>query len=402
MKAWEGFKISIEALRLNRVRSALTMLGIIIGVMAVILLVAIGQGAKDYITKELRGLGTNLLIVTPGKTATKGGFHPPMSGTVRKLIYDDALAIKRRCSKVNDTAPVVMGTGKVKYFNLSRDAMILGVTPEFETVRNLHVEIGSFVKPEDVDLKNRVVVLGRKVKTELFGEANPLGKMVTISDARYRVIGIMEKKGMSLGFDIDDLVFIPVKSAQELFNIDSLIEIIVSVNRAEDLDKATEQIREVLIKRHNKKEDFTIISQEAMLSTMNTILNVMTSVLGGIAAISLIVGGIGIMNIMLVSVRERTREIGIRKAVGARNRDILAQFLMESIALSVAGGMIGIILGIGGALAFKYATEYIPAQVTVWSIVLAFGFSAGVGIFFGVYPARKASLLDPIQALRFE
>jgi putative ABC transport system permease protein len=402
MNFMESLKISIEALRLNRVRSALTMLGIIIGVMAVILLVSIGQGAKEYITRELKGLGTNLLIITPGKISTSGGFHPPMSGTVRKLIYDDALAIKRRCSKVSETAPVVIGTGKVKHLNLSRDTMVIGVTPEFEKVRNLYVEIGSFITDADVDLKNKVVVLGRRMKTELFGDANPLGRMVTISDARYRVVGIMERKGVTLGFDIDDVVFIPVKSAQELFDTDSLFEIIVSVAREDEIDQATGQIREVLMKRHGKREDFTITSQGAMLSTMNTILNVMTSVLGGIAAISLVVGGIGIMNIMLVSVRERTREIGIRKAIGARNRDILTQFLMESTSLSLLGGMVGMALGIGGALILPHFIEFLPTHISLWSIGLAFTFSAAVGIFFGVYPARKASLLDPIVALRFE
>jgi putative ABC transport system permease protein len=402
MNFWERLKISVEALQSNRVRSALTMLGIIIGVMAVILLVSIGEGAKQYINKELKGLGTNILIITSGKIATSGGFHPPMSGTVRKLIYDDALAIKRRCSKVSEAVPVVLGTGKIKYLNLSRDTTVSGVAPAFEKVRNLHVEIGSFITETDVDLKNRVVVLGRRVKTELFGDTNPLGKMVTISDARYRVVGIMERKGMTLGFDIDDVVFIPVKSAQELFDTDSLFEILVTVAREDEIDQATEQIRDVLMKRHGKREDFTITSQGAMLSTMNTILDVMTSVLGGIAAISLVVGGIGIMNIMLVSVRERTREIGIRKAIGARNRDILTQFLMESTSLSLLGGVVGMALGIGGAMILPHLIEFLPTHISLWSIGLAFSFSAAVGIFFGVYPARKASLLDPIVALRFE
>jgi len=402
MDLTENLRLSLETLSSNKVRSFLTMLGVIIGVAAVILLVSIGEGAKEYVSRELAGLGTNLLIITPGKTSTAGGFHPPSAGTVRKLTYDDATAIKRRCPAVAEACPIVLGTGKIKYQNLSRDTTIVGVTPEFERVRNLHVEIGRFISQEDVDGARRIVALGQTVKRELFGDANPLGQMVTVSDAKYRVVGLMSHKGMSLGFDIDDLVFIPVKSAQELFDTDRLFEIIVAVISAQDIERATAEIKEILTKRHANKEDFTIVSQGAMLSTMQTILNVLTGVLGGIAAISLVVGGIGIMNIMLVSVRERTREIGIRKAVGARNRDILSQFLTESVTLSLMGGAVGILLGAGGAHLASLLFSYIPTKVSLWSISLAFFFSAAVRVFFGVYPARRASLLDPIEALRYE
>ncbi len=248
----------------------------------------------------------------------------------------------------------------------------------------------------------KVIVLGTKVKEELFGTENALGKVVILSDARYRVVGVMRKKGTSMGMDIDDIVYIPVTSGQELFDTDSLFEIIASTPRADDVDRAIAQIKDVLIKRHAHKEDFTIQTQGAMLETMNTILGVLTAVLGGIAGISLLVGGIGIMNIMLVSVRERTREIGIRKALGARNKDILAQFMIEAITLSGAGGVIGIILGVSLALVIPVFVEVLPTSVSLWSILMAFFFSAAVGIFFGVYPARKAALQDPIQALRYE
>ncbi|MDH7499435.1 MAG: ABC transporter permease [candidate division NC10 bacterium] len=402
MDPMENLRLSLETLSSNKVRSFLTMLGVIIGVAAVILLISIGEGAKEYVSRELTGLGTNLLIITPGKTSTAGGFHPPSAGTVRKLTYDDALAIKRRCPAVAEACPIVLGTGKIKYENLSRDTTIVGVTPEFEKVRNLHVEIGRFVSQEDVDGSRRMVVLGQTVKRELFGDTNPLGQMVTVSDAKYRVVGLMTHKGMSLGFDIDDLVFIPVRSAQELFDTDRLFEIIVAAISPRDIERATLEIKEMLRRRHANREDFTIVSQGAMLSTMQTILNVLTGVLGGIAAISLVVGGIGIMNIMLVSVRERTREIGIRKAVGARNRDILSQFLTESVTLSLMGGVVGILLGAGGARLASLLFSYIPTKVSLWSISLAFLFSAAVGVFFGVYPARRASLLDPIESLRYE
>jgi putative ABC transport system permease protein len=402
MNFFETFQVAFEAILSNKVRSGLTMLGVIIGVMAVILLVSIGEGARVYITKELTGLGTNLLIITPGKTTTSGGFHPPSAGTVRKLTYDDSLALRRRAWLLTDAVPIVLGTGKIKYRNLGRDTMVIGTTPEFQRVRNLFVDIGSYVSQADVDAKSKIVVLGTKVKEELFGTENALGKVVILSDARYRVVGVMQKKGTSMGWDIDDVVFIPVTSGQELFDTDGLFEILASTPRAEDTDQAIAQIKDILIRRHAHKEDFSIQTQGAMLSTMTTILGVLTAVLGGIAGISLLVGGIGIMNIMLVSVRERTREIGVRKALGARNRDIMAQFIIEAITLSGAGGVIGIILGVSLALIIPVFVEVLPTSVSLWSILMAFFFSAAVGVFFGVYPARKAALQDPIQALRYE
>jgi putative ABC transport system permease protein len=269
-------------------------------------------------------------------------------------------------------------------------------------VRNLYVEIGQFLSEEDVEGRRRVVVLGRTVKRELFGEENPLGRFVTLADSRYRVIGIMERKGVSLGFDIDDLVFVPVKSAQDLFDTDRLLEILASVGSPDDIDRAIQQVKDILIRRHGNREDFTVISQGAILSAFTTILKILTAVLGGIAGISLVVGGIGIMNIMLVSVRERTREIGIRKAVGARRRDILGQFMIESIVLSTLGGLLGIIVGVGGAKGLSLFFTYLPTRVSMWAVLMAFGFSAAVGVFFGVYPARRAARLDPIQALRYE
>jgi putative ABC transport system permease protein len=402
MNFLETFRVAFEAILSNKVRSGLTMLGVIIGVLAVILLVSIGEGAKVYITKELAGLGTNLLVIQPGKTTTSGGFHPPSAGTVRKLTYDDSLALRRRAWLLTDAVPIVLGTGRVKYQNKGRDTTIIGTTAEFERVRNLFVETGAYVTQANVDSKDKVVVLGRKVKDELFGPENALGKVVMVSEARYRVVGVMRKKGMSLGWDVDDVVFIPVTSGQELFDTDAIFEIIASTPRAEDVDRAIAQIKDILIRRHAHKEDFTIITQGAMLETMNTILNVLTAVLGGIAGISLVVGGIGIMNIMLVSVRERTREIGIRKAVGARNSDIMAQFMIEAVTLSGVGGVIGILLGVGLALLIPVFVDVLPTSVSAWSILMAFFFSMAVGVFFGVYPARKAALQDPIQALRYE
>jgi putative ABC transport system permease protein len=398
----ESSRIAVIALRANPGRSALTTLGVIIGVAAVILLVSIGEGARAYIEKEMTGMGTNLLVIQPGKSSTAGGFHPPAAGSVHKLTFEDAKAVKRRAYAVSDAVPITLGTGKVKVSNLSRDTMIIGTTPEFPRVRNLFVEIGDFVTEADVDTKSKVVVLGRTVYRELFGDRPALGARVTIADAKFRVVGIMQTKGMTLGFDIDDIVFIPVTAAMELYDTDALHEILAAAGRAEEVDLAIRQIKDVLIKRHAGKEDFTIITQRAMMSTMDTILTVLTGVLGGIAGISLVVGGIGIMNIMLVSVKERTREIGIRKAVGARRIDILQQFLFEAVILSLIGGVIGIIVGGGIAYSIPLFYSAIPTRVSLWSVTLAFFFSVAVGVFFGVEPARRAARLDPIEALRYE
>ncbi|HSQ14884.1 MAG TPA: ABC transporter permease [Candidatus Binatia bacterium] len=308
-------EVAFDSLRINRLRSALTMLGVIIGVAAVILLVALGQGTKNYVEEQFAGLGSNILIVTPGKIETKGG--PPIIGSVRhKLTLNDSRILEKKGYLFGGVAPVVFGTAEVRYQNRSRNVSILGVTPAFQEVRNLHVEIGSFLGEADVDARRRVCVLGRTVKRELFGNANALGQTVKIAGTLFRVAGIMEKKGISLGIDIDDLVFVPVRTAQELFDIDGLFEILISVRNTNDLESGKEMATSLLKRAHNRNEDFTITNQAAILSSLYTILDTLTYVLGGIAAISLLVGGIGIMNIMLVTVKERTNEIGIRKAVG--------------------------------------------------------------------------------------
>jgi putative ABC transport system permease protein len=327
---------------------------------------------------------------------------PIMGESVHKLTFEDAETIRRRARGVKYVAPLVFGMGYVKYLNRRRDTNILGVTNSFQHARNLHVAVGEFVSDEDVRAKRRVVVLGTRVKDELFGNTNPLGKFVSVGGTKFRVIGVMEQKGMTLGFDVDDLVFIPVRSAQDLFNTDALIEIIVSIQHADATKAAEKSIEELIAKRHNNQVDFTVTDQAAMLATFTTILDALTYVLGGIAGISLLVGGIGIMNIMLVSVRERVREVGIRKAVGAKRRDILAQFLIESIALSAVGGVIGILIAVLGTTISRKMFPTLPTHASLWSIALAFGFSALVGVFFGVYPARKASLADPVDALRYE
>ncbi len=401
MNPLEFITVALDALRTNRLRSALTMLGVIIGVAAVILLVSLGEGTKNYVEEQFAGLGANILIVTPGKVETKGG--PPIIGAARhKLTLDDARILEKKGYLFGGVAPVVFGSAEIRLGSRSRNVTVLGVTPDFSPVRNIFVEVGSFVTDADVDAKRRVCTLGRTVKRELFGNSNALGQVVKIAGSRFRVTGVMERKGVSLGFDIDDIVFLPVRTAMDIFDTDALVEILISVRNKSDIDSGKELARSILFKNHNRHEDFTITNQAAMLSSLFTILDTLTYVLGGIAAISLLVGGIGIMNIMLVTVKERTNEIGIRKAVGARDRDILLQFLLESTTLSASGGVGGMLLGMLGAGAIRVLVPKMPVAVPPWAIILAFTFSVFVGIFFGVYPARKAAALHPIDALRYE
>ncbi len=401
MDVFETLKMARDSLVANKLRSVLTMLGVIIGVAAVILLVSIGEGARLYIKKELGDLGTNILVVVPGKTSREGGMHMGTSA-VRKLIYDDAVIMEKRSGSISHAVPVILGTSWIKHGGNSRDTYIVGVTGPYFDIRNLGIETGRALNDSEVEAGRRVCVLGRTVKREILGDANPLGARVTIGDSKYRVVGVMEPKGVALGNDMDDVVFIPVTAARDLFDTDSLLNITVKVREPEFVERAKIEIKDILTRRHAGREDFTILSQDEMLNVMNKILSIMTAVLSGIAAISLVVGGIGIMNIMLVSVRERTREIGIRKALGAKNADILFQFLTEAVALSVTGGTVGIIFGGGVSIAIPHVISFLPTSLRLWSVGLAFTFSVAVGVFFGVYPARKAARYDPITALRYE
>jgi len=401
MDVIETIRLARDSLIANRMRSVLTMLGVVIGVGAVILLVSIGEGARRYIRKELGELGSNILVVVPGKTSREGGMHMGTSA-VRKLTYDDAVIVEKRSGSVAHAVPVILGTSWIKHGGRSRDTYIVGVTEPYFLIRNLGIEIGRAFNESEVEAGRRVCVLGRTVKREVLGDMNPLGAHVTIGNSKFRVVGMMKPKGVTLGNDMDDVVFIPVTAARELFDTDSLLNITVKVKEPEFIERAKGEIGEVLVKRHAGREDFTILSQDEMLNVMNKILAIMTAVLSGIAAISLLVGGIGIMNIMLVSVRERTKEIGVRKALGAKKSDILFQFLTEAVALSVAGGAAGIIFGGGVSLAIPHVISFLPTHLQWWSVALAFTFSVAVGVFFGVYPARKAALYDPIVALRYE
>jgi putative ABC transport system permease protein len=400
MDVWEATRASTDSIRANKLRSFLTTLGVVIGVASVILLVSIGEGMQSYLGDIFAGMGSNLLFVTPGKRDTRGGGR--VLSTVRKLTLEDAKAIRQRSLNASAVAPLVMGGGTVAQGALSRESLVMGADDELLKVRSLGLSSGRFISREDSDGKRRVAVIGQKVATELFGERSPLGAPIKISDARFRVVGIMAPKGQSLGQDFDEMVYIPVTTALDLFNQEGLSSLWIKAANQTNIQPAIEDVRRILKNRHNDREDFTVVSQADMLQTVNQITGTMTLVLLGIASISLLVGGIGIMNIMLVSVRERTREIGVRKAIGARKRDILLQFLIEAVAVSLLGGLIGLGLGSSLALGIHAAVPDIPVKITLVTLLVAFGFSVMVGVVFGVTPAMKAAGLDPIEALRYE
>ena len=402
MNLIEFLRIAVSSIMENRIRAFLTMLGIMIGVGSVILLVSMTAGFREYLVKQFMGIGTNLIIISPGKTETQGMGHPGFEG-VQKMTIGDTDALRRHATALESVSSITVGTADVRYTNRERKVMIVGTDKEFTEVINIGVDTGRYFTRDDVDASRRVCTIGYTVKNELFGSRNPLGEIIKVGGSGFRVIGIMEKKGTFMGTDdFDDVVYIPVSSSMGLFNTDKLFGIRAKARSAAMVSLANVQIIKILKKRHNNKEDFTILTQGGLLSSLDSILDTLSSVLAGIAAISLLVGGIGIMNIMLVTVRERTKEIGIRKAVGATRRDILVQFIVESTMLSLIGGGIGILIAFIGGLIIGWFIPHIPPVVTPWAVVLATAFSAGVGIFFGVYPAYRAAQQDTITALRYE
>jgi len=402
-------KIAVRSLRANKVRSALTTLGIIIGVAAVIAMLAVGSGASLQLSNQIATMGSNILIVLPGAT-TVGGIRAG-TGTQSSLTVDDAEAIKRECSAVLDVAPFLTGSAQVVYGNQNWSTAVVGTTPSMFFIRDWNFTAGRSFTEQDVKNMAKVCVLGQTVVENLFGKTDPVGKIVRIKSAPFTVIGVLEKKGQTpTGQDQDDTVFVPVTVAQKMLfgttGIPGMVKMImIKAKSADDLPIAEQQVNDLLRQRHRigpkQDPDFTVRNLTKILETARESVRVMSLLLGVIASISLVVGGIGIMNIMLVSVTERTREIGIRMAVGAKTWDIRLQFLMESLILSLVGGALGIILGIMVSKAISTMAGW-PTVISPFGILLAFGFSGFVGIFFGFYPAYKASMLNPIEALRYE
>ncbi len=405
MQLKQLIRVATKSLAVNRSRSFLTALGVIIGVASVILLVSVGSGLKDFITGQMQDMGSNLIMIVPGDIdiegagaggeAASGAFS---SITASKLKLSDAVEIERSLPQIKDTAAMVMAPGLASYKSETFTGQVIGTTQNYINIRSSEFESGSFFTESEVNSGRKVAVLGYTIAEELFGKQNPIGEKIKVGDYRYLVMGVMKEQGGQGSLTSDDKIFVPITTAQRQFGMDNVSLIFTEVSSSDEVASTIPLLEEVMLRRH-EEEDFTVIDQKEILSTVSSILDTLTIALGGIAAISLLVGGIGIMNIMLVSVTERTREIGLRKALGATPEVILTQFLIEAVFLSVGGGIIGILLGSGGALLLN---NFIPMTVTAWSIILAFAVSAGVGIIFGIAPARRASLLSPIEALRYE
>ena len=401
MKFVESFRIALRALNANKVRSALTMLGVIIGVAAVILLVAIGTGVQQEITGSIEGLGSNLLFVFPGNfrggPGGGGGGGGP-GGVLRKqFTIEDASLVQRRVGDSAIVVPVIQGAAVLKAGNRTLRTTLAAANEEGDQVFNATYVHGRHYNRSEYVTGARVIMLGATPARELFPGQNPVGRELSVNGERFMVIGVLAEQGGTLSGDQDNQIYMPTTTAQRLLSTKEISSIIVKAADAERIDLVKARIEQTL--RPRFQDEFTVFTQEQTLGILSSLLGTLTVMLAGIAGISLLVGGIGIMNIMLVSVSERTREIGIRKAVGARTHDIMSQFVIEAVALSVSGGVIGIVLGWVGAQAL---TRFVPTEVTAWAVALAFFFSAAVGIFFGVYPAWKASRLDPIVALRYE
>lgn len=401
----ESVQIAVTALLGNKLRSILTMLGIIIGVGAVIAMISIGMGVKQNVTNSIASLGSNMLIVSPGST-NKGGVRSA-AGSSQKLKYEDAEAIKKKIKNIDYVSPTVNGSYQIVNGHENWNSSVYGITPEYLKIRDLTIGTGSFITQTDLNSRNRVAVIGTTVAANLFDTENPVGKNIRINNQPYKVIGVIESKGQSsMGQDQDDVVIIPLTTAQErLMGITYVRSINIQVSSADKIESVQGQVETLLRQRHHivgdKEDDFTVRNLTSLMETMTSTTTMLTLFLGSIAAISLLVGGIGIMNIMMVSVTERTREIGIRKALGATFQNIMMQFLIESVVIGVIGGLMGVAVGVGIALAIA-KTGLFQTVITAAPILISFSFSVGIGLFFGIYPARKAARLDPIEALRYE
>ena len=396
---------AFRALQRNKMRSFLTMLGIIIGVSAVIAMLAIGQGAEYSVEQQISALGTNVLVIFPGSQKI-GGIRGG-AGTNTTLTEDDASAILRDCSAVSLVSPGTRAFGQIISGDMNWATMIEGTGSDYLDIRKWGIEYGAFYTDQDIKAASKVCVLGQTVAAALFPDSSPIDQTIRIRNVPCRVIGVLTRKGQNaLGQDQDDVILAPWTTVKRRLTwFPYLRQILVSATSESNIPVAQEQITQLLRMRHRiapyDPDDFTIRNQADLATTATATTQILTILLASIASVSLLVGGIGIMNIMLVSVTERTREIGIRMSVGARSRDILTQFLIEALVLSLMGGVAGIILGVSGSTAISDFAKW-PTIITFFSILLSFGFSIAIGIFFGFYPARKAALLNPIDALRYE
>jgi putative ABC transport system permease protein len=388
------------ALTRYRARTTLILLAMAIGVAAIIVLTSLGEGARRYVTNEFASLGTHLLIVLPGRTETTGGAAPPMfiGETPRDLTIDDAETLRRNGS-VARVAPMVVGSAAVSHGGLEREVPVVGSTSDLLDVRHWRLAEGRFLPPGNVHQAASVCVIGAKVKQELFGTRRALGQWLRIGERRFRIIGVLASEGRSIGIDVQELVIIPVSSAQALFNTPSLFRILVEARTRDAIKPVKRFILRTLTERHQGEEDVTVITQDAVLATFDRILQALTLTVGGIAAISLAVAGVLIMNVMLVAVTQRTAEIGLLKALGAPGRQIARLFLAEAAVLAIAGACIGIAVGQAGSWFIGRLYPKLPVGAPWWAVLAALAIALGTALLFGVLPARRAARLDPVQAL---
>ncbi|MDJ0806732.1 MAG: ABC transporter permease [Gammaproteobacteria bacterium] len=399
MRTRDFLRLTGSSLIAHRMRSFLTTLGIAVGIAAVVLLTSIGEGVHQFVLNEFSQFGTNLVGINPGKQTTAGG-SMGMFGTERPLSIGDAEALKR-LSYTKAVVPVVVGNAEVEAGNRRRRTTVYGVGPEMPEAFSMEVKLGRFLPDDDPTAPRAFAVLGSKVRKELFDDRNPLGQRLTIGGSRYRIIGVMASKGTFLGFDLDDTVYIPTVRGMSLFNTESLFEIDLIYDEGMPVDKVVEGIKELLVARHGK-EDVTITTQQQMLDVLGGVLNVLTFAVGAIGGISLLVGAIGIVTIMTIAVNERINEIGLLRALGARRSQVLGLFLGEAVVLAAAGGLSGLLLGIGLAQLLHLALPALPVHVSLFYILLAEAVAVLIGLLAGVLPARRAARLDPVEALRAE
>lgn len=399
MNLRDTLKFASTSLNSARSRSLLMIIAMSIGVAAVVILTALGEGARLYVINQFSSLGTNLVIVFPGRSET-AGISPGMliGQTPRDLVLDDAMAVLRS-SAVRRMAPLAVGAALASNGPLNREVVVLGSTAEFLTIRHMTMSQGQFLPEGPADAASPVVVIGSKIKQELFGVENAVGSWLRLGDRRFRVTGVLSSQGTAMGMNTDELVIIPVASAHMLFNTQNLLRILVEAKSREEIERARKETEEILFKQHGGERDVTVVTQDAVVATFDRILNTLTMAVGGIAAISLAVAGVLIMNVMLIAVSQRTQEIGLLKALGAPPAQIRRLFFAEAVLLSLVGSVAGLLLGKFGSFVIGQLYPVLPVTTPWWAIAAAFSTALGTGILFSVWPARRAAQLDPVTAL---